>query len=230
VYVRNNVEGTVNVLEAAIKSGTGNFIFASTSSVYGINPTPFSENTPTDAPLSPYPATKKACEVMLKAYAINNDINVTVLRIFNPIGPRLRPDLLLPKLIRSCIYEGFECPVYWTPEDLGKIKRDYTYINHMFEAIERIMETPFKYEIFNMGNSAPISLVEMFAAVEKVVGKKPMTKLMPHRQGEMLETYADIQKAKAELGYNPITSIEESIKLFYDWFMLQDDAYKKGNL
>jgi UDP-glucuronate 4-epimerase len=228
VYVRNNVEGTVILAEAAIKNGVPNFVFASTSSVYGnINKTPYKEEMNTDHPLGPYPATKKACEVMLSTYNKNYGLNVTNFRIFNPIGIRLRPDLLLPKLIRSCLY-GYECPIYWTKEERDEIKRDYAYLGSMMEAIEFVLENPFEFEIFNLGNSEPISLNEIIGAVEKATGTSTKTKEVPHRGGEMFVTYANVDKAKKMLGYNPNKSVEEMVKIYYDWFLDQEDWYKKG--
>lgn len=224
-YVRNNVEGTVNLAELCIKHGTNNFIFASTSSIYGDNPTPFREDMSTDHPLAPYPATKKACEVMLSTYNRNFGLNVSILRIFNPLGPRVRPDLAMTKLVRSCVY-GDVFPQYQDAENTG---RDYTYIKHMFEAIDVILNAPLPYEIFNLGNSSPVTLKELISTVEKVIGKKANIQLMPTRQGEMTLTYANIEKAGNMLNYKPTTSIEEAIGIYYKWFQSQEDWYKKGN-
>lgn len=224
VYVRNNIEGTVNLIDLAVKYKIPNFIFASTSSVYGKNPTPFREDMSADTPLAPYPATKRACEIMLKTYSINYDINVTVFRIFNPQAPRMRPDLALPKMIKSCLY-GTEFPVYWSGMDP---KRDYCYIGHMFEAIDSILEKPFKYEIFNLGNSSPVGLNELMDIVEDVVGKKINKKIMPERKGEMEVTYADIEKARKLLHYDPKTSLRECVSIYYEWFKKQDDWYKSS--
>lgn len=226
LYVRNNVEGTVNMAELSVKHKIPCFIFASTSSVYGSNPTPFKENMRIKDPMSPYPATKRACELMLRTYSMNHGLPVTVLRIFNPQGKRMRPDLALSKLIRSCEY-GTEFPVY---QDLENTGRDYCYIEHMFEAIDEIMKKPLKFEIFNLGNSSPVTLGELIKTVEKVTGKKVKGKKMPARKGEMALTFANIDKAKEMLGYNPTTPIEESIRIFYEWYLKQDETYKKGEL
>lgn len=226
LYVRNNIEGTVHMAELSVKHKIPCFIFASSSSVYGSNKTPFKETMGVHDPKSPYPATKIAAELLLHTYAMNFDLPVTILRIFNPQGKRMRPDLALPKLIRSCEY-GTEFPIY---QDLDNTGRDYCYIGHMFEAIDTIMEKPHKFEIFNLGNSTPVTLGELIATVEKVTGKKIRGKKMPPRQGEMKLTCANIDKAKDMLGYNPTMSIEESIKIFYDWYLVQDETYKKGKL
>ena len=226
VYVRNNVEGTVNIAEASVENKVKNLIYASSSSVYGSNPTPFVETMPITDPKSPYPVTKYAGEMMLRTYSTNFGLPVTVIRIFNPVGKRLRPDLALPKLVRSCEY-GTEFPIYQDMESTG---RDYCYIGHMFEAIDVLLQKPNAFEVFNLGNSSPVKLGELVSAVEKISGKKVNGKKMPARKGEMELTYANIEKAKNSLGYNPTTTIEQSVKIFYDWYMQQDEAYKKGEL
>ncbi len=226
IYIQNNVEGTVNMAEVSVKNGVKCFIFASTSSVYGSNPVPFDEEMPIKDPKSPYPATKYACELLLRTYSENFGLPVTVVRIFNPQGKRMRPDLALSKLVRSCEF-GTEFPIF---QDLEATKRDYCYIGHMFEAIEKIIENPFNYEVFNLGNSSPVSLGDLINAVEKVTGKKVNGVRKPERKGEMEVTYANIDKAKRMLGYNPTTPIEESIKIFYEWYLNQDEKYQKGEL
>lgn len=221
IYVRNNIEGTVNLLECAVKNKIKNFIFASTSSIYGDNPTPFEETMNTDHPLAPYPATKKACEVMLSTYSRNYGLNVSILRFFNPLGKRIRPDLALTKLVRSCEY-GEEFPRYQ-----DKTGRDYCYIGHMLEGIETLLKNPVKYEIFNFGNSSPVTLDELISTVEEVTGKKVNQKTMSPRKGEMSVTYANIDKAKKMIGYNPTTSIKEIVKMYYNWFVQQEEWYKR---
>lgn len=224
-YVINNEQGTVNMVEMAVKYKVGNFIFASTSSLYGDNTTPFKETMNTDHPLAPYPATKKASEVMLSSYNRNFGLNTTILRIFNPLGPRLRPDLALPKLIRSCVY-GQEFPQYWNNAEITS--RDYTHIKHMFEGIEKILDNPFEYEIFNFGNSDPITLAEVIDTVENVTGRKANIKVLSERKGEMLSTYADISKAREMIGYDPVTTLAQSVQDYYTWFQQQEEWYKKG--
>ncbi len=226
VYVKNNVEGTVNMADISSKNAVKCFIFASTSSVYGSNDVPFTEDMAVTDPKSPYPATKYACELLLRTYSENFGLPVTIMRIFNPQGKRMRPDLALSKLIRSCEY-GTEFPIF---QDLDSTGRDYCYVGHMFEAIEKIIEKPFQYEVFNLGNSTPITLGELIETVEKVTGKKVNGDKKPARKGEMQITYANIDKAKKLLNYNPTTTIEESINIFYDWYMQQDEAYQKGEL
>jgi len=223
--VRNNVEATVILLEACKKHKVNNFLFASTSSVYGDNPTPFKEDMNTDLVLAPYPATKKACEVLLYTYAQNFGINTSIFRIFNPLGLRMRPDLALPMVIRSCEF-GTEFPMYWTWEQAEKTGRDYCYVGHIFEAFESVLAKPHRYEIFNLGNSSPETLKSFISTIEKVCGKKANIKVMPNRKGEMFLTYANVDKARTMLGYNPSTTMEQMIKKYHDWFMHQEDWYK----
>lgn len=224
-YVKNNVEGTVNLAELAVKHDVKSFIFASTSSIYGDNPTPFTEEMSTDHPLAPYPATKKACEVILGTYNRNYGLNVTVFRIFNPIGPRQRPDLAISILVRSCLQD--DVTFYKYQSGTG---RDYTYVGHLAEAFEYVCENPQPFEIFNLGNSNPVIIEDMIAAVENVVGQKPKIKDMPERKGEMNVTYSNSEKAKKMINFNPTTTIEEGIKIYYEWFLAQSDEYKKGDL
>ncbi len=234
-YVRNNVEGTVNMAQLALKYPVKCFIFASTSSVYGENPTPFSEDMPLSSAKAPYPVTKIAGELILKTFSENFGLPVTVIRIFNPQGKRVRPDLAISKprreradhLPRDRVRQDRRAPVY---QDLHDTGRDYCYIGHMFEAIDKIMENPFSYEVFNLGNSSPVTLGELISAVEKATGKKVNAKQMPERKGEMQLTFANIDKAKKMLGYNPTTSIEECVRMTYEWYLQQDEDYKLGRL
>lgn len=226
VYVKNNIEATVNVLEMCKKYSVNNFIFASTSSIYGDGKVPFEETMSTDFPLAPYPATKKACEVMLYSYAKNFGINTSILRIFNPNGKRLRPDLAIPKLIKSCLYNT-EFPLYWSEEESHKIGRDFCYVEHILEAIETIAANPFEYEIFNLGNSAPVTIAELIQTVQEVTGKQANVVHKPSRKGEMQLTYSNNQKAQKMIGYNPTTSISKIVEIYYDWFLQQEDWYKQ---
>jgi UDP-glucuronate 4-epimerase len=225
LYIRNNIEATANLAEMCKTHGPKNFIFASTSSIYGANQTPFVETMPTDKPLAPYPATKKACEVLLYSYSKYFGLQTTMLRIFNPNGIKLRPDLAIPKLVKSCLY-GFEFPMYAKKgEDV--MGRDYCYVEHILGAIEYIINNPFEYEIFNLGNSSPVTLPELVKTVEKVVGNSANIVYKETRNGEMPITYANIEKAKKYLNYNPTTSIEQIVKIYLDWFVKQEEWYRK---
>ena len=222
IYVKDNVLGTNNLTDFCVEYGANNFIFASTSSVYGDNQPPFTEDMDTSYPSAPYPGTKKASEVMLYTIAKNKELNATIFRFFNPLGPNLRPDMALPKLIRAAEYgKVFEL---W--QDPKASARDYTYINDMLEAIEHVINHPNKYEIMNLGNSNSVSLQDMIDTVEKVTGKKVATteKYLP---GQMKETLADISRARKVIGYNPKTTLEEMVRIYHEWFMQQPEWYKK---
>ena len=225
LYVRNNVEVTTELLNLCKKFEVKNFIFASTSSIYGENLTPFNESMITDHPLAPYPATKKACEVMISTFVRNTDLNATIFRFFNPLDIRVRTDLALFKLIKSAEY-GDEFPQY---QDLNSTGRDYCYLQNMLEVIDYVLQNPIKYEIFNLGNSAPVTLGKLVEAVEKVTGKKVNLVKMPKRAGEMTLTYADVTKAKSLLGYKAETPIEFIVEKYYKWFLSQPEWYKKGD-
>jgi UDP-glucuronate 4-epimerase len=225
LYVRNNLEVTTNLLNMCVKYQVNNFIFASSSSIYGDSEAPFKESMSTDAPLAPYPATKKACEVMCKVYSHAYGINSTIFRFFNPLDIRIRPDLALTKLIRSAMF-GEEFPQY---QDLNSTGRDYCYLQNMLEVIMHVIENPLRYEIFNLGNSAPVTLGHLVAAVEKVVGKSVNLVRMPERKGEMTLTFADVSKAEKMLGYKSKTPIEFIVDKYYKWFITQEEWYQKGN-
>lgn len=224
IYAEANYVGTNNIAEFATKYNVKNLVFASTSSVYGnFNKTPFKEDMDTSFPAAPYPASKKGGEVLLYSYSLNFDLSVTVLRFFNPLGPRVRPDSALAKLVRCAEYGG-EFGLYQNPEASS---RDYTYIGDMVKAIEAAAVNPHKYEIINLGNSNPVTLVDMLDTVKKVTGKDIKTFEEP-RAGQMEQTFADISKAKELLGYNPSTKLDEMVKIYYDWFLQQPEWYKKG--
>jgi len=225
VYVKNNLEVTTNLLNLCTKNNVSNFIFSSTSSIYGDSPSPFREEMPTDLPLAPYPATKKACEVMCAVYSKNYGLNTTIFRFFNPLDIKIRPDLALTKLIKSALY-GDEFPQY---QDLESTGRDYCYLQNMLEVIEYTINNPFKYEIFNLGNSSPVTLGKLVNVVEEVVGKKVNLVRMPERKGEMTLTFADVSKAEKLLGYKSKTPLEQVVTKYYNWFLKQPEWYQKGN-
>jgi len=224
VYATNNYVGTSNLAEFAVKYNVKKIVFASTSSVYGNNnKVPFKEDMLTDAPAAPYPASKKGCEVLLYTYNLNYGLDVVVFRFFNPLGPKARPDSALAKLVRAALCDG-EFPVYQNVNDTA---RDYTYINHMLEAIQNTFDKSFGYEIINLGNSNPVTLIDMLNAVELVTGKKIKLVETP-LPGQMEITKADISKAKNLVGYNPVTTLPEMVKIYYEWFIKQPEWYQKG--
>lgn len=225
LYVKNNEEVTANLLEMCAHHSVSNFIFASTSSVYGNNPTPFVESMSSDFPLAPYPASKKASEVMSYVYSKTYDINVAILRLFNPLGLRIRPDLALTKLVRSAIF-GDEFPQY---QDLNSTGRDYCDLDNIMISIHYLLQNPVKYEIFNLGNSSPTTLGGLVEVVNEVTGKKVNLVRMPERLGEMQLTFADSSKAEKLIKYNTKTPLKKIVEKYYNWYLNQEEWYQKGN-
>ncbi len=202
------------MLELSKKYGIRNFIFASSSSVYGNNKKiPFSEEDNVDYPISPYAASKKACELYCYTYSYLCDLNVTCLRFFTVYGPRGRPDMA-PYLFTKWISDGSVVKKFGN----GDSKRDYTYITDIIEGIIKCLEKNFKFEIINLGNSKTIPLTYFISLIEKLVGKKAKVKQFKRPVGDVDITYADISKAKKLLGWEPKVSIEEGMEKFVGWY------------
>lgn len=209
-----NISGTVNLLELSKIYGVKNFIFASSSSVYGNNQkVPFVENDPVDYPISPYATSKRACELYCYTYSYLCDLNVTALRFFSVIGPRNRPDMA-HFLMTKAIFEGQPVKKFGD----GATSRDYTYINDIIEGITACLDKNLKFEIINLGNSQPITLNQMIAALEKEIGKKAVVQELPIPPGDVQRTYADISKAKKLLNWQPKTSYHQAIKQLVNWY------------
>ena len=214
LYTDVNVTGTVNMLEAAKEFSTGCFIFGSSSSVYGgSDRVPFAEDDPVGSPISPYAATKRAGELLCHTYAHNFAMRITCLRFFTVYGPRQRPDLAIHKFARL-LAEDREIPFFGE----GDSRRDYTYVDDIVSGILAAMEKNFQFDIFNLGESQTISLMELVTSIEDAFGKKARLARMPEQTGDMKITYADISRARKMLGYNPQTPFTEGIRLFADWF------------
>ncbi|MCI0629396.1 MAG: GDP-mannose 4,6-dehydratase [Phycisphaerales bacterium] len=213
-YVSVNVNGLVNVLEAARAVNCRRFIFASSSSVYGNHAkVPFSEDDRVDQPISPYAATKRAGELICQTYAHLFAMRIAALRFFTVYGPAQRPDLAISKFMRL-IAEGREVPMYGD----GSTSRDYTYIDDVIAGViaaEKSLpadDSPAGFfRIWNLGSDHPITLIQMIDAIASVVGKPPRIKTMPMQPGDVERTWADITRSKAELGYHPTTSFEEGL-------------------
>ena len=215
LYQRVNVEGTVNVLEAARKSGVKKIIMASSSSVYGVNSkVPFSEGDPIFAAISPYAASKLACEALGHVWHHLYKMDVTMLRFFTVYGPRQRPDLAIFKFARL-ITAGKPIPVFGD----GSAARDYTFIRDTIDGVMAATKKEFGYEIFNLGESQTVSLKRMIELLEGALGKKAVIDRQPLQPGDVPITFADITKAREKLGYSPGIKIEQGIQLFADWFV-----------
>ncbi len=214
LYEEVNIRGTMNLLEMAKQFQIKKFIMASSSSVYGNNSKiPFSETDPVDNPISPYAATKKACELIGYTYSNLYNIAVTCLRFFTVYGPRQRPDMAIHKFTQL-IAAKEEIPIYGD----GKAKRDFTYISDIIDGVMRSIERCNSYHIYNLGESRVVSLMEIISLIEKHLSKKATIKWLPPQPGDLPITYADISRAKDELDYNPIVNTEDGIIAFIKWF------------
>ena len=218
LYQRVNVEGTVNVLEAARERGVKKITIASSSSVYGVNSkVPFSEADPIFNAISPYAASKLACEALGHVYHHVHGMDVCMLRFFTVYGPRQRPDLAIHKFARL-MHAGQPIPVYGD----GNTSRDYTYVDDIVDGVIAATEKEFGFEIINLGESQTIELKHLIELIEKAMGVKAQINRQPAQPGDVPITFANIEKAQDLLGYNPQTKIEDGIPLFIEWFRQQD--------
>jgi UDP-glucuronate 4-epimerase len=212
-YQDVNIRGTMEVLESARRFGIRKIIFASSSSVYGNNPkVPFSERDNVDNPISPYAATKKAGELLCYTYSHLYGMDITCLRFFTVYGPRQRPDLAIHKFARL-IEQGKPIPVYGD----GSMRRDFTYIDDILDGVVAAMERCAGYAIYNLGESRPVRVDELIAAMETALGKKAIIERYPMQPGDVNQTCADINKARRELGYEPKTTLEAGLGKFVGW-------------
>jgi len=212
LYEEVNIKGTLNLLEMSRAKSIKQFVFASSSSVYGGNlKTPFSETDPVDSPVSPYAATKKAGELLCYNYHHLYQIPMTCLRFFTVYGPRQRPEMAIHLFARS-IFEETPLPLYGD----GTIRRDFTYIEDIIDGIVLTIKNPFGYEIFNLGESETHPVSEVIELLSKRIGKKAKINTLPQAPGDMIVTYADISKARKMLGYNPKTLLEKGLAKFVD--------------
>ncbi len=223
LYQQVNGIGTQVILEQAKKKGIKNLVMASSSSVYGnCKEVPFKEDFIVDFAISPYAATKKANEVMAHVYHKLFDMNIIMLRFFTVFGPRQRPDLAINKFTRLML-EGKEIPMFGD----GSTSRDYTFVEDIVDGIIKSMKYEENnsdvYEILNLGNSSPISLIDMINTIGEVLNVKPNIKQMPMQPGDVERTYADISKAKELIGYEPKTSFEDGIRIFVEWYKVNSD-------
>ncbi len=214
LYQRVNVEGTVNLLEAARKHGVKKITIASSSSVYGVNAkVPFTETDPIFSAISPYAASKLACEALGHVYHHVYGMDVAMLRFFTVYGPRQRPDLAIHKFAQL-IERGKPIPVFGD----GKTARDYTYVTDTLDGIIACTRKEFGFEIFNLGESQTVELDYLISLIEKALGKKAIIDRQPAQPGDVPITFADISKACKVLGYNPQIKIEQGIPKFIEWF------------
>lgn len=225
LYQEVNCLGLQNILEEMRTHNVKNGVFASSSSVYGnCKEIPFKEDMIVDYAISPYAATKKANEVMAHVYHKLFDMNIIMLRFFTVYGPKQRPDLAINKFTRLML-ENKEIPMYGD----GTTSRDYTYIDDIVDGIIKsckyVLDNDKVYEILNLGNSSPTSLIQMINTIAEVINVTPKIKQLPMQPGDVDRTYADISKAKRIIGYVPKTTFKEGIKQFVNWYIENKSIY-----
>jgi UDP-glucuronate 4-epimerase len=214
LYQDMNIRGTMVLLEACKEYKVKDFIFASSSSVYGENQrVPFSEKDLDIQPISPYGATKRAGELLSYSYHHLYGMNIACLRIFTAYGPRQRPEMAIHKFTRL-VDQGEKVPMFGD----GSSRRDYTYIDDLIEGILSIIHRSKGFEVYNLGESQTTSLKELIQLIEKALGKKALVEMLRPQPGDVSTTYADITKAKKMLGYRPKVKMEEGIRRFVEWY------------
>jgi len=214
LYEENNIKGTINLLEVCKEFEVEQFIFGSSSSVYGINSkVPFSEDDKIEMPISPYAASKRAGELFCYTYHHLYGIPITCLRFFGCYGERQRPEMAIHKFTRL-IDEGKEVPLFGD----GSSKRDYTYISDIIDGVMAAFLKPFDFEIINLGDSRTVELRYLISLIEQALGKKAKINQLPLQPGDVSITFADISKARALLGYTPKVNIEMGIRQFVKWY------------
>lgn len=231
-YVSANLEGFIHMLEACRHSGVGHLVYASSSSVYGLNTNmPFSTHDNIDHPVSLYAASKKSNELMAHTYSHLFNVPTTGLRFFTVYGPWGRPDMALFIFTRA-ILAGEQIDVY----NNGNMQRDFTYIDDIVEGVVRVIDNPARpnpnwnaaapdpgssqapYKIYNIGNSSPVKLLDFIDAIEKALGKSARKNFMPIQPGDVPATWADVQDLIRDFSYRPATPIEQGVKKFVEWY------------
>ena len=213
LYERVNVRGTINLLECARDARTDMFVLGSTSSIYGTTQRiPFREDDPVMCPISPYAATKRACELICYTYHHLHGLRFVLPRFFTVYGPRQRPDLAISKFVRL-IEAGRPIPVFGD----GSSRRDYTFISDIVDGVIAALDSDLEYEIINLGNSNPVTLTDMIGMIETVLDRKAVIERLPDQPGDVPQTYADVTKARRLLGYDPKFPFAEGLGAFVEW-------------
>jgi len=217
-YQEVNVRGTQNLLEIARERGVRRFVFASSSSVYGVNPrVPWSEDDHVLQPISPYASTKVSGELLGHVYSHLYGLRFVALRFFTVYGPRQRPDLAIHKFARL-MREGRPLPVFGD----GTTRRDYTFIGDIVQGLRRAIDyDASQYEVINLGNNQTVTLLEMIRALESALGRAANIEWLPEQPGDVPQTWANIDKAQRLLGYAPQTPFNTGVQRFAAWYMTQ---------
>lgn len=214
VYGEVNVSGTINLLDGARLNAVGNFVFASTSSIYGdTDIIPFVETDPCNRPLQPYAATKKAGEVLGHSYHHLFGLDFTAVRFFTVYGPRGRPDMMA-YLVLDSIFSGKTVPLY----NRGQMHRDWTYVEDNVKGVVAALDRPLGYEIINLGRGEPVLLADFVAMIEELTGGDANLAPSPMLAADVKYTCADISKARGQLGYDPQVSVLEGVTRFWHWY------------
>jgi len=214
LYNEVNITGSINLLEAAKTAETQNFVFASTSSIYGKTPNiPFTEDDACNLPLSAYPASKKAIELMGYTYHNLHQMNFTAVRFFSVYGPRARPDMM-PFMITDRIARGETITLF----DAGDMKRDWTFVDDIAAGVELAMRKPLGYEILNLGRGEPVLMADFVNMLEELIGKKAILETPPAPPSEPKITFANIDKAKRLLDYNPQVPVQQGLEKLWAWY------------
>jgi UDP-glucuronate 4-epimerase len=214
LYFDVNVDGTLNLLEAGRRHERPLFVFASTSSAYGqTERIPFVETDHADRPLAPYPASKRAAELLGYAYFHLHGQHFTALRFFTVYGPRGRPDMMAFKVLDN-IFRGIEVPLY----NRGQMHRDWTYIDDIVQGVVAAADRPLGYEIINLGRGEPTLLADFVRLIERQAGRSASLVDAPMPPADIEYTYADITKARVMLGYDPQTSVEDGVRELFRWY------------
>lgn len=212
-YVDVDIKGTVMLLEACKNHDIKRFVFASSSSVYGANISPFRESDPLGAQISPYAAAKYSGELYCRTYNLLYGIQTVCLRFFTVYGPRQRPDMAV-HIFTKAIYEGREISIYGD----GSSSRDYTYVDDIIDGIVASMNLQRNFEVINLGNSNAVNIMSLMGMIENKLTKHARVRFLPGQQGDVPTTCADISKAASLLGYNPKVKLDEGIERFVDWY------------
>lgn len=214
LYVQVDYNGTQNLMDAARDNGVGNFVFASTSSVYGdTKQIPFVETDPCDRPLQPYAAAKRAAEMLGFTYHHLFDLNFTAIRFFTVYGPAGRPDMMA-YLLADSICKGREIPLY----NGGEMWRDWTFVEDITDGVALALDKPLGYEIINLGRGEPVLLNDFVKTMEQLAGGEANLREAPKLSADVVRTYADISKARRLLGYDPQVSVPEGVRSFWEWY------------
>jgi len=224
LYMEVNIDGTTNVADYAVSYGVQNFVFASSSSVYGARTNvPFRESEDVDMPVSPYAASKRMGEILMYTYHYLYGLPVSCLRFFTVYGPLQRPYGMVIQRFMKQMEAGEPVTIYGD----GSMGRDFTYIDDIVEGILAALEADYAYEIFNLGNSYPVTILEVVEALEEAMGVSAERSFLEKPSTEVPVTYADISKSQAYLGYNPQTPFKEGVKRQYEVFTEMPEWYKE---